>query len=77
MINMPFIPTFPVFFQLLPFCCESESNSLNVGTKEIFSGRILKFGRHFERVEKKIRFLHARSWPFTSVRARAYGGIFF
>ena len=27
-----------------------------MGTEEIFPGRILKFGRHFERVEKKFNF---------------------
>ena len=48
-----------------------------MGTEEIFPGRIVKFGRRFEQVEKKIQFLHARSWPFTRVRARAYGAIFF
>ena len=43
-----------------------------MGTEEIFPGR-----RHFERVAKKFQFLHARSWPFTRVRARAYGAFFF
>ena len=47
-----------------------------MGTEEIFPGRILKIGRHFERVEKKFQFLHARSWPLTRVCARAYGAIF-
>ena len=27
-----------------------------MGTEEIFPGRILKFGRHFERVEKNFNF---------------------
>ena len=47
-----------------------------MGTEDIFHGRILKFGRHFELVEKKIQFLHARYWPFTREHARAYGAIF-
>ena len=29
---------------------------LTVGTEEIFPGRILKFGPHFERVEKNFNF---------------------
>ena len=33
--------------------------TLNVGNEDIFPGRILKFGRHFERVEEKVQFLHA------------------
>ena len=66
MINRPLIPTFPLFFQLLPFRCESLI-PLNMGTEKIFPGRVLKFGRHFER-RKKFQFLHARSWPFTRVR---------
>ena len=63
---MPLIPTFPAFFHLLPFRCES----LNVGTEEIFHGRILKFGRYFERVEKVYNpghlhvFAHARMGQF-------------
>ena len=54
-----------------------ESNSLNVGTEEIFPGRILKIWMPFWTGRKKFQFLHARSWPFTRVRARAYGTIFF
>ena len=27
-----------------------------MGTEEIFPGRILKFGRHFERIEKNFNF---------------------
>ena len=55
MINRPLFPTFPVFFAIVIFSLR-ESNSLNVGTEEIFPGRILKFGRHFERVENNFNF---------------------
>ena len=57
-ISMLFIPTVPVFFQMLPFRCESliPYKSLNAGTEEIFPCRILEFGRHFERVEKLFNF---------------------
>ena len=76
MVNRPLIPTFPVFFQL--------SNSLNVGTEEIFPGRILKFGRHFERVEKNFNFstsdpgrlhacTHARMAQFFFLRIGFFG----
>ena len=30
-----------------------------MGPEDIFPGRILKFVRHFERVEEKVQFLHA------------------
>ena len=48
-------PNFPHLLSIVTFSLW-ESNSLNVGTKDIFPGRILKFGRHFERVEKNFNF---------------------
>ena len=42
-----------------------DSKSLNVCTEEIFHGRILTFGRHFERVRKiYTRALYARMVQF-------------
>ena len=48
-----FYSNFPRLLSIVT-CSLWESNSLNIGTEEIFPGRILKFGRHFERVEKKL-----------------------
>ena len=44
------------------------------GTEEIFPGQTIKFGRHFEWVEKNFNF---STHDPGRLRARAYGVIFF
>ena len=72
---MPLIPTFPVFFQLLTLRCERLS-SLNVGTEDTFPGRMLKFGRHFERVEKISIPPRAILVIYTRARTRVWRNFF-